>query len=365
MKLLFAFGLCALPASASFPNGYSYCKIVTTSHAMVSGISDLVNYPLTVSLTDPDLKTTGNGGLVNNASGHDIGFGPDCSGSGALLKWELESYAPATGSIIAHVLRPTLSHTSDDSIGMYYGGAFTAFQSTASAVWDTYYKGVWHLESLAVNDSTGNDNGTNNGGTLTTGKIGSAVAFSGNTYIDLNNPVNLAPPFTLEVWINITAPKTFARVLGNLTSTNYSGYELYLGVNGDTKANFQIGNAGNLGLTRSSVDLGTGWHHLAATLTGTTMTLYVDGVAPTQTQSPTGSGIANSSASLNIGRWSGGASNYFDDPVDEVRLSGGISRSPDWILTEYRNQSSPATYITAGPRISSSSRIRHRVIGGM
>ena len=82
MRPFFAMALLAVPACAAFPNGYSYCKVVTTQHTMVSGTSDLTNYPLTVILTDADLRTTGNGGLVNNGSGFDIGFYPDCSGSG-------------------------------------------------------------------------------------------------------------------------------------------------------------------------------------------------------------------------------------------------------------------------------------------
>src|SRR5450759_2098988 len=141
MKPLFTLALVALPAFAAFPNGYSYCKVVTTSHTMVSGASDLTNYPLTVILTDGDLRTAANGGLVNNGSGYDIGFYPDCSGSGTALKWEMESYSPTTGAIVAHVLRPTLSHTTNDTIGMFYGGSFSSFQSTATAVWDDNYKG--------------------------------------------------------------------------------------------------------------------------------------------------------------------------------------------------------------------------------
>src|SRR5206468_2859598 len=81
-----------------------------------------------------------NGGLVNNSSGYDIGFYPDCSGSGTALKWEMESYTQATGAIVAHVLRPTLSHTADDTIGMFYGGGQRTFQRTVSAAWDSDYK---------------------------------------------------------------------------------------------------------------------------------------------------------------------------------------------------------------------------------
>ena len=159
LKPLFTLALLALPGfAAAFPNGYSYCKVVTTQHTKVSGTSDLTNYPLTVILTDTDLRTVANGGLVNNGSGYDIGFYPDCSGSGTALKWEMESYSPTPGAIVAHVLRPTLSYSANDTIGMCYGGAFGSFQSAASAVWDASYKGVYRFPnglSLTANDSTG------------------------------------------------------------------------------------------------------------------------------------------------------------------------------------------------------------------
>jgi hypothetical protein len=182
MNSLLTLALLGLPAFA-LPNGYSYCKVVTTQHTMVSGANDLTNYPLTLVLTDNDLRTVGNLGLVNNASGYDIGFYPDCSGSGTALKWEMESYSPTTGAIVAHVLRPTLSHSVDDTVGMYYGGYFTSFQSTAAAVWDANYKGVWHYPNgttLSLTDSTSSgNNGTNNGATAVAGQVGGAGSFNG------------------------------------------------------------------------------------------------------------------------------------------------------------------------------------------
>ena len=200
--------LLALPAFAAFPNGYTYCKVVTTGHAMVSGSNDLANYPLTVILTDADLRTTGNGGLVNNSNGYDIGFYPDCSGFGTALKWEMESYSATTGAIVAHVLRPTLSHTTDDAIGMFYGGSFSSFQSTASAVWDSSYKGVWHLANPTnPTDSTGNSNGTNHGSTAATGQIDGGAAFVAASSQYATAPVNLSGTavVTLEFWLNQTA----------------------------------------------------------------------------------------------------------------------------------------------------------------
>jgi hypothetical protein len=215
-----------LPAFAAYPNGYAYCKLVTTSVAMVGGTSDLTDYPLTVVLTDADLRTVGNGGLVNNVNGYDIGFYPDCSGSGAPLKWEMESYSAASGTIAAHVLRPTLSHTKNDTIGMFFGGAFNSFQSTAAAVWNTNYKGVWHLgdgTTLSAKDSTSNiNNGTTaNAPPSTSGKIDGAGSFtkSSNQYVVVPNVSSLNPTaaITLSAWIY---PTTATNDIGILSKSN-------------------------------------------------------------------------------------------------------------------------------------------------
>jgi len=45
--------------------------------------------------------------------------------------------------------------------------------------------------------------------------------------------------------------------------------------------------------------------------------------------------------------------NYFNGAIDEVRVSN-IARSPDWISTEYANQSQPLTFYTiSAPQPSS------------
>ncbi len=93
------------------------------------------------------------------------------------------------------------------------------------------------------------------------------------------------------------------------------------------------------------------WHHIVGTYDGTTMTLYQDGAVVT-TLAKTGS-IAPSSAEpqVYIGQgdlpenvaWSG---QYVGD-LDELRIST-VARSANWILTEYRNQSAPASFYAVG-----------------
>jgi hypothetical protein len=367
---LFLLALCALPARAAYPNGYSYCKVVTTQHSMVSGTNDLVNYPLTVALTDPDLRTVVNGGLVNNSSGYDIAFYPDCSGSGAALKWELESYSPTSGAIVAHVLRPILSHTTDDSIGIFYGGAFSTFQSTPSAVWDAWYKGVWHLANgvaLTATDSTGNANhGTLiNGPSAAAGQIDGAASFASaaSQYVSVPDAASLdttSSGFTVSAWINAAS---FSGTTDIVVKNSSNNRQVNLAMTGaQSFINCTVG-AGNYKSAIDPASLSTGaWHYLVGTYDGATLIIYTDGVS--RKTLATGGACDSTSGMLAIGREGSVAIEYFNGVIDEVRLSGGIARSADWILTEYRNQSAPATYMSVGLRLTPGVRVRHRAIGG-
>jgi hypothetical protein len=362
MRPLFAMALLAVPAIAAFPNGYSSCKVVTTQHAMVSGANDLTNYPLTVILTDADLRTTGNGGLVNNANGYDIGFYADCSGSGAALKWEMESYSPTTGAIVAHVLRPTLSHTTNDTIGMFYGGMFSSFQSTASAVWNANYKGIWHMAgATSLTDSTGVNNLTAGGGApnLVAGKVGGCADFTSSGGWYYNTPatgISITGQITVSAWLVSNAPADSHPI--------YFGDDaamLNLGISFDTSG--RAWTYWNGGIYAATAGGGWNWYTFVYDLTAKSVTFYVNGALDsTHTGLPT---FGTINPVVGIGAYANGTS-HFPGAIDEVRISA-VAESADWILTEYRNQSAPGTYISAGPRVAAGAgtRVRHLVTGGL
>ena len=57
------------------------------------------------------------------------------------------------------------------------------------------------------------------------------------------------------------------------------------------------------------------------------------------------SGIGSSSVHMDIARWSGGASYYFNGSIAEVEIYNG-ALTGDWIKAEYLNQSAPNTFAT-------------------
>src|SRR5205807_5875294 len=141
-------------------------KQITIDHTKVSGGSNLSSFPVLVSRTDTDLKTVGNGGKVQSASGFDIIFVD--STETTKLDHEIEKYVASTGEIEMWVRIPTMSHATDTIIYMYFDNSgISSSQENKTGVWDSNYNGVWHFPNgttLSANDSTADaNNGTING----------------------------------------------------------------------------------------------------------------------------------------------------------------------------------------------------------
>ena len=99
----------------------SYARAITIDHRKVSN-TDQTNFPVLISGTFPYLATVTNGGHVQNANGYDIVFTSDAAGQ-VQLPHEIDSYNPTTGAAAFWVGIPTLSHTTDTSIYMWYGNS--------------------------------------------------------------------------------------------------------------------------------------------------------------------------------------------------------------------------------------------------
>ena len=110
--------------------GYNYSMPITLDAA--SGSSDLIDFPVLISITDLNLRTDANGGNVLNANGYDIIF-TDINGS--RLDHDLESFDGATGEYIAWVRIPTLAYDDVTDIFIKYGNSsVTTDQSDRKSV---------------------------------------------------------------------------------------------------------------------------------------------------------------------------------------------------------------------------------------
>jgi hypothetical protein len=339
----------ALP---TFPNGYAFQQAITINHTMVPN-TDQTNFPVLFSGVYPYLATTANGGSATNAQGDDIIFTADSAGT-QLLNFEQEKYVATTGEVEYWIRIPTLSHTADTIIYMFYGNAnVTSFQSTPTAVWDSTFAAVYHLAdnaaSATVKDSTAsNVTGTanrNTNNTATSGQIDGAMAFNGSTDTVTANgaAINVSGSFSVEVWVNTPANANTAALLTNAAGVGGNGYALQLYYSTPV---FGANGGGYYSVSARNITSNV-WHHIVGTRSGTRLSIYVDGVLA---NTATGANSTPANNVLNIGDY-GGTGEYFSGTLDEIRVSN-TARSADWVATEYQNQFSPSTFYSVGPAIS-------------
>jgi hypothetical protein len=127
---------------------FSYKKTLVIPHANVQGESDLLDFPLLVGVTDPDLISMTNGGRMASPVGNDLLF-TDATET-RQLPYEIASFNGATGNLLAWVRVPVLSASQDTLLYLYFGNStVTTSRAQPSLVWDSTYKGVWHMEDNA------------------------------------------------------------------------------------------------------------------------------------------------------------------------------------------------------------------------
>jgi hypothetical protein len=207
-----------------------------------------------------------------------------------------------------------------------------------AATQDTATVLLLHCEG-ANNDTTFSDSGyysiplVNSGGAVTSTtsyKFGSSSFYTNGTtgykYLQMNSSYLTfgTSAFTIEFWINPSAPTTQQRIMGNLSrSIGYSSGNWAFGFKSVNtgRIDIDIFNIGSLTCTTTMV-AGT-WYHVALVRNGSNWWLYKDGVREA---------TATSSVSFDNGvtrdvyiGWSGAnltsTTEYFNGYLDEIRIT--------------------------------------------
>ncbi len=176
---------------------FKYYKVITLDHKKVYGSSNYSNFPVLISIFDTDLHND------VQSDGDDIAFANDTSWLDHELELFNQDYNSTHAQLIAWVRVPLLSVSVNTNITMYYGNPYLNSEENPTEVWDSNYKGVWHMKEVDPIDSTSNGkNGTESGGVLPiTGNIDGATYFGGdNEYITIGNVGSKIK--TIEFWMN-------------------------------------------------------------------------------------------------------------------------------------------------------------------
>lgn len=361
-----------LPVEQAQAQGdFTYRKSITIDRTNVGNTgapATLTNFPLLISITDLDLKTTANGGDVTDAEGDDIIFrahdATTCNDGASVcgLDHEIEKYVPSTGQLIAWVRLPsvnTISASSNTVIYIYYGNSsITTSTQIPTGVWDTGFKAVWHMKEAPngtapqMKDSTtsvihGSSVGSMTATDLVAAKVGDGWDLDGsNDGSSLGTPLtlDLQAPLSVSGWAYPTS-KRAQRVFQHGDVNAAPWVEYVLAFTSTQKISFQVQTGGTFTSLNSSANYTlSAWTYAVGTWDGTTMRLYVNGAL---VASAARSGTINENNNNATVGYSTGFTEFWKGKLDEVRVSDS-ERSGDWIRTEYNNQNSPSTFHTVG-----------------
>ncbi|HEX7361262.1 MAG TPA: LamG domain-containing protein [Bryobacteraceae bacterium] len=343
---------------------YQYYRSITVDHTKVPN-TDQVDFPVLVKAIDASLATVENGGHVRNANGYDLVFATDPAGAN-LLAWEVQSYDPTSGAIVAWVNIPTLSHTSDTTIFLCYANdSVTTDLSNKAGTWNGDYAGVWHLTGNSAAQLADSTAAADNGAALGTISIGSgpisgAIAIAGGSgngvTIGHAKTLNLGNVLTLSAWVN---PASLNGRLGIFTtrSGNAPGsWQLEAGSLDGSVSN-ALGVAGvntwDAIAPSNSATIGA-WTQVVFTRNGgdASNALYVNG-SPSAIRIPAAAQAYAFADNLDDKQIGMGTANQqsWNGLLAEFRLSK-VARSADWVAAEYANQSSPSTFYALGAEIA-------------
>ena len=338
-----------------------YVRSIVIDHTQVTG-SDQIDFPVLITGTYPFLANVSSGGRSTNDHAFDIAFSSDAAGTN-LLDYEIDNYDATTGRAGFWIRVPVLSHSSDTTIYLWYGiSGITESQENKSGVWSNGYGGVWHFgtqnQDLTL-DSTGNANHAKNTGVIASGgTVGTAGTFdgTGNTFFDIPSAPSLKPAttLTLEAWVKMTSGTSFPDIFsldyyadGNWAYP-YQSYALDFWLGGlAPRIDVAVLGGTQTSVTSPSEVAANQWNHVVGTYDGANFVLYSNGI-PVLTAPQSGSIDYGTSKDLDIGSRSPyNTGEAINGLIDEARVST-VTRTADWVATEYANQSNPSLFVSLG-----------------
>lgn len=324
----------------------SWNKRIKINFDNTTQAENLIDFPVRVRL-DSSLITYAD----FLANGDDIRF-VDANGT-TVLAHEVDGWDTGTSSNLWVKVPKVNQSSSADYMYMYYNHPTASSTATTTGVWNSNYKGVWHLSQspAAVGSSTldstsnakhGSTSGAMTAGQSVSGTIGNSYNLTGNDFVDFGTLGAMASGRTVSMWIygnSWTQTGTYANTLYAFNTAQPTGGNSDI-VRITTAGVIGYYNGATLLTNASSVPLSTAeWHHVALVSSSTANASYIyqDGVqvATTSSWAP----AVGATDVFYAGQEIDGAvpSDFFNGRQDEVRVEN-VAQSPRWISAQYKTQ---------------------------
>jgi hypothetical protein len=339
---------------------FRYYKIIKIDHRRIFGSGGHSNFPLLISLLDTDLR------FDVQPDGDDIAF----SLGSTWLDHEIEAFNQnfngTHAELITWVRIPDLSTSLDTYIRMYYGNATMGSRQNPTGVWDSSYKGVWHLKEssgFTLDSTSYYENGIVSGTVVrpSSGQISNAYNYGVDGTFNVGDPADGHLDFTTEsfmvsMWVNIDISTGELQIplYKGASSTWDPGYCFSTPITGNSLGFYIADGTSNAGSPSVSVAFDS-WIHVVGIVDRARdlIRIYKNG-----TEIGTGTDISgilsladtqnlDFQCALNLDFQCALPTYDLDGLLDEVRVLN-TTRSKDWIKTEYYNQYNPTSFYTIG-----------------
>ena len=206
-------------------------------------------------------------------------------------------------------------------------GSASSNLTTGKQMPDKSTVGLWHFDETGgtgayVKDSSVNsNNGTPTGTTIVNGLSGKARSFNGTSdYISIPDSSSLKASSTMSFggWFNLSDNNSRVILFKRIGASEYAQYAISADATLLYCLQSSSGSAWETGVSVAKPSLNT-WHHVMCTNTGTTASMYLDGVSVGTPDASPATSLAASTQPLNIGLGRvASADTYMKGVIDEV-----------------------------------------------
>ncbi|MCF8473083.1 MAG: LamG domain-containing protein [Emcibacter sp.] len=357
----------------AFPTGWGRKQPIIIDYTKVNGTANLTNYPFLVTLDYLNSEIVDGGANSALNGGGDIRFSSDAAGTNQ-LPCEVVSFVtsatPASRICEIHVKVPSVSYMANTTIYVWYKKAgevqpLATDPYGRNAVWSAQ-KVVYHLNddpsvtAPQIIDSSGNVDGTTTGsmvlGDLQTGQINQALHLDGiDDGVNIPNPLPVSyTTRRISFWIKPDVLKRTVFLDKNGTQ------ELRIGL-WDATGSLRVysGGSSTRWISSSGVISAGIWQKIDVdydSARGGYFKVLVNGVLITPA-SNNALAMVSSTGELAIGYETASYSwSYYTGLIDNLVVDMN-SYTDGWYITEYNNQSAPATFATAGTSVAASGSV--------
>ncbi|MGN6179258.1 MAG: hypothetical protein ACTHNW_08755 [Mucilaginibacter sp.] len=299
---------------------YAFSQTITLNTSLTGITSTLYSFPALVYIKEDALKTgvncannvqypTGNGPLSSGASSPNYDFAFTMNGSTTELFYEVDTYDPVNGILLAWVQIPQM--TSANAVLNFYFGSLSPghSKSFSQATWSSDYLAVYHFSegsnTATVLDATSNGrNAVQANTTITNDEIhiaagipvtGGAYSFNGTSSSIIQttgtNP-DITGSFTISAWVHYNGAATSDNKIVSDEVNFGHGYKLsvkdptavcssltnaYIETETRNTSNPSPGNLYDAGLVTNNT-----WTYIQGEYNGTSFVNYLNGALQSQ-----------------------------------------------------------------------------------